>query len=142
MGTDKGLDSTIHRLEIKQLAEMPDPMRLQRIRRGAFVDEVPIGAPHRREASVEVFGCDRHGVDRDLRGEHGAQRPNHRGEVEACGIGERGDLMAGVDPGIGPPGYREGHLMTQDRRQRRLDLPLDGANAGVARPPAEPGSVV
>ena len=55
---------------------------------------------------------------------------------------EARDLPEGVDAGVGAAGDRQVDRLAQDRLQRRLELPLDGPQPGLAGPAREAGSVV
>ena len=52
------------------------------------------------------------------------------------------DLMARVYAGVGAPGDRYRCLLARGHGQRRFNLPLDGAQARLGRPPAKVSAVV
>jgi hypothetical protein len=88
-------------------------------------------------AGVEAGGHRRRVEDRDV----GWQNPVQAPRVERLLVVGR-DLPPGVDAGVGAPGYGHRDLLLQDRRDRRLELLLNGAPLRLARPAGEVRPVV
>jgi hypothetical protein len=95
-----------------------------------------------REAGMEL-GADL--VDpghRDGWRQQAVEATPHALDRDGAGGGERRDLAAGVDPGVGARGAGHPHRVLQDRRQRVLEVALDRRPVVLPLPAAQVGAVV
>src|SRR5687767_730752 len=101
-------------------------------------DQVPVAPPHRAEARVKpgwrLGRLDHADVVRQV-GVQGRPEPFRR---EPGAGPEAGHLPRRVASGVGPARAEHGHGSAHDPRERRFQLPLDGAGALLPLPPLEP----
>ncbi len=132
----------VQTLAVERVRPPEGATALERARRPRREDPVAIAARGGVTARVEGVRSDRRGGDGDI---VGPGRVDGAGKVVGqLGLGrEARDLAEGVDAGVGAARDRQVDLgAAENRRQRRLQLALDGPQAGLPRPAAEPASVV
>ncbi len=126
----------VHGVEVQHDADVPHRVAQHRIERDGLADQVAIRTRRRREPGVEVLWSDGEFPYGDLGPEQRSKRARGPVQIE-LGCLERHHLAVGVDSGIGSAGDGRRDLCAEDRGERRLQLTLDGAHAGVAGVPVE-----
>jgi hypothetical protein len=121
--------------------EQADP-RVERRRRLAPEQGVPVQLPPRRVPGIEIRRLLFNGTHADIRRKAGVQGPQQARRVQAHHSPEAGDLPQGVDAGVGPAGPHHRYRGADQPPQSLLEAALDGGESRLRLPAMVGGPIV